>query len=193
MNQNTWMGVGRVANKPQLKPYKKADGTEGYRCFFRLAITRLMDRGKGRDDQRASFIPIVCWGEPAKRHAQYLDVGTEVCIVGELIVDANRKEDGTYGADFFNVTAHDIQYGAPSLKNAGLDVLQKKKASLETQMENIRQHAGGIATTRSQETPVAGAMEEAPVSDPTESPASTPAVESGNPFEDADKAPAAAV
>ena len=51
MNQNIVMLVGRVANKPQLKPYKKSDGTEGYRCFFRLAVTRLMDRGAKREDQ----------------------------------------------------------------------------------------------------------------------------------------------
>jgi single-stranded DNA-binding protein len=174
MNQNVWMGVGRVANKPQLKPYKKADGTEGYRCFFRLAITRLMDRGAKRDEQRASFIPIVAWGDQAKRHAQYLDVGTEICVTGELIVDANKKEDGTYGADFFNVQARDIQYGQPSLKNAGLDVLEKRKATLETRMAEIQ-----AALTAG--TPAAG----------SETPVSTPAT-GGNPFTPDGQAPASA-
>jgi len=143
MNQNIVMLVGRIANKPQLKTYTKKDKSEGYRCFFRLAVTRLMDRGVKREDQRCSFIPIVAWGEAAKRHAQYLDVGTEVTIAGELIVDANRNEDGTFAADFFNVQARDIQYGQPSLKNATLETVQRRQKTLTDRIEEIQ---AGMAT-----------------------------------------------
>lgn len=173
MNQNIWTGVGRVASKPQLKTYKKADGTEGYRCFFRLAITRLMDRGAKREDQRANFIPVVAWGEQAKRHAQYLDVGTEVSVTGELIVETNRKEDGSFGPDFFNVQARDIQYGQPSLKNAGLETLQRRKATLDTRMAEIKAALAGHADAAGSETPV-----------------SAPAA-GGNPFTQDGQAPAA--
>ena len=172
MNQNIVMLVGRVANKPQLKPYTKADKSEGYRCFFRVAVTRLMDRGVKREDQRANFIPCVAWGEQAKRHAQYLDVGTEVTITGELIVDANRKEDGSFGPDFVNVQIRDCQYGQPSLKNAGMEVLERRKATLETRMAEIQAKLSGTDT-------------------PAETPAETPASTGGNPFTPDGEAPAA--
>ncbi len=177
MNQNMWMGVGRVANKPQLKPYKKADGTEGYRCFFRFAITRLQDRGvKRADNPRTCFIPVVSWGEQAKRHAQYLDIGTEICVTGELIVEPNRKEDGTFGPDFFNIQARDIQYGQPSLKNASLDVLTSRKAILDTRMAQL---TADLANTP-------GAADAAATDTPTATPAAT-----GNPFTPDGEAPAA--
>ncbi len=180
MNQNMWMGVGRVASKPQLKPYKKADGSEGFRCFFRLAITRLQDRGvKRADSPRASFIPVVACGDQAKRHAQYLDVGTEICVTGELIVEANRKEDGSFGPDFVNIQARDIQYGQASLKNAGFDVLASRKATLEARMAEIQASLAG--------TPGATPATDAPAS---ATPATTPA-HTGNPFSKDGEAPAA--
>lgn len=138
MNQNVVMLVGRIASKPQLKPYAKGDKSEGYRCFFRLAVTRLMDRGAKRDEQRTNFIPCVAWGEAAKRHAQYLDVGTEVSIVGELVVDSNKKEDGSFGPDFFNVQVRDVQYGQPSLKNASAETLTRRQATIETRLKELQ-------------------------------------------------------
>lgn len=173
MNQNVIMLVGRVADKPQLKPYKKADGSEGYRCFFRCAVTRLMDRGAKRENQRTNWIPIVAWGEQAKRHAQYLDKGTEVTITGELIVETNRKEDGSFGPDFVNVQARDIQYGQSSLKNASVDTIQRRKASLEARLAEIHANMGA-----------------APAAAPSETPA-TPPTTGGNPFTKDGEAPAA--
>jgi hypothetical protein len=146
MNQNIVMLVGRIATKPQLKPYKKSDGTEGYRCFFRLAVSRLMDRGAKRGEGRTNFIPCVAWGDQAKRHAQYLDVGTEATVVGELIVDSNRKEDGTFGPDFFNVQVRDVQYGQPSLKNATAETLSRRQATIEARLKELATAGSSIAT-----------------------------------------------
>lgn len=146
MNQNIIMLVGRIATKPQLKPYKKSDGTEGYRCFFRLAVTRLMDRGAKRGEQRANFIPCVAWGDQAKRHAQYLDIGTEATVVGELIVESNKKEDGTFGPDFVNVQVRDVQYGQPSLKNASAETIEKRRATLDARLREIAVAGTSVAT-----------------------------------------------
>jgi len=173
MNQNVCMFVGRVATKPQLKSYKKADGTEGFRCFFRFAVTRLMDRGAERGKQRANFIPVVAWGEQAKRHAQYLDVGTEATIIGELIVDTNKNADGTYGPDLWNISARDVQYGQPSLKNASAEVLIRRKATLDTRLAEIQAGVNAVP---------AGAPAAAPTAIPNTG---------GNPFTPDGSAPAA--
>lgn len=176
MNQNQWFGVGRVAGKPQLKSYTKSDGTEGFRCFFRLAITRLMDRGAKREDQRTSFIPIVAWGEQAKRHAQYLDVGTEICVSGELVVDSHKQDDGSY-KEFYNINARDIQYGQRSFKNASAEQIQTRISGLQGRMNDLLAgNASGAATPAA--TPAADA--------PT-----TTAPSTGNPFTPDGEAPAA--
>ena len=147
MNQNVIMLVGRIATKPQLKPYKKGDGTEGYRAFWRLAVDRLMDRGAKRGEaKRTNFIPCVAWGDQAKRHAQYLDIGTECTVVGELIVENNKKEDGTFGPDFVNVQVRDVQYGQPSLKNASAEAIEKRRATLDARLREIAVAGTSVAT-----------------------------------------------
>jgi single-stranded DNA-binding protein len=148
MNQNQCFLVGRVATKPELKGYQNAKGEEGFRVWFRLAITRLMDRGAERDKQRTNFIEIVAWGGQAKRHAQYLDVGTEITVVGELIVDQPRDENGELKRrsdgsviQYVNVSARDIQYGQPSLKNATADQVQRRMTALTTRMDQLQSTA----------------------------------------------------
>ena len=46
MDYNHSMIVGRLAGKPILKGYKKGDGSEGWRCFLRVAVTRIGDLGR---------------------------------------------------------------------------------------------------------------------------------------------------
>ena len=81
-----------------------------------MAITRIGDRGKPREQQRTNYIGIVAWGEAAKRHAQYLQKGTEVSVEGELIWESEKQADGSF-RQFIAVQAHDIQYGRKSQKN----------------------------------------------------------------------------
>lgn len=136
MNSNTTILVGRLAGDPILKSYSKKDGSEGHRCFFRLAITRLSDRGSKAEDRRTNFIPVVAWGDAAKRHAQFLAKGTEVTVVGEIIAESKKNEDGTY-TDFFSVQANDIQYGQRSLKNAKPEDLQRQVSALSARLANV--------------------------------------------------------
>lgn len=137
MNINTAMIVGRLAGDPILKSYQKKDGSEGHRCFFRVAVTRLSDRGeKDATKRRTNFIPIVTWGDAAKRHAQFLAKGTEVTVIGEVIAESQKNADGTY-TDFFSVQANDIQYGQRSLKNAKPEDLQRQVSALSTRLANV--------------------------------------------------------
>ena len=137
MDQNIVTLVGRLAADPELKQYPKPDGTVGHRCFIRLAICRLMDRGeKDRTKQRTNFIPIVCWGDQATRHAQFLAKGTEVCVTGELVVDSKQLPDGTW-QNFFNVQARDIQYGRPSMKNATAQQLNTQVAGIQARLTEL--------------------------------------------------------
>ncbi len=176
MNVNNWFGVGRVANKPILKPYTNKAGENGMRCFFRVAITRLEDRGLKRSEKpRAVFIPVVTWGAAAERHAQYLDVGTEVTVMGQLIIEPNKLADGTFGPDFVSINARDIQYGRRSEKNASLETLHARKATLDALIASISAKASGSSTPEPSDTP-------------TDAPAST----GENPFEDGDATPASA-
>lgn len=144
MNSNTAIIVGRLAGDPILKSYAKKDGGEGHRCFFRVAVTRLSDRGeKDSAKRRTNFIPVVTWGEAAKRHAQFLAKGTEVTVIGEIIAESTKQEDGTY-TDFFSVQANDVQYGQRSMKNAKPEDLQRQAAALAKRLEGL---AAGMPAT----------------------------------------------
>lgn len=122
MDMNHVIVVGRLAGKPSLKLYQKKDGTEGARCFFHVATCRLSDRSqKDRAKRRTNFLRVVSWGEAAKNHAKYLDKGTEVTLSGELIVDTQKQEDGTF-KEFYHILANDIQYGRRSNKANGPEV-----------------------------------------------------------------------
>lgn len=184
MNQNQCFFVGRVAGKPQLKAYKKSDGVDGYRCFFRLATTRLMDRGAKREEQRTNFIPIVSWGEQAKRHAQYLDVGTEVCVNGELIVDSQKNADGSY-TEFWNVSARDIQYGQRSLKHSSPEQIQTRITGLQDRMITL---LASLASTGAETALAADATPDQ--ADLPEAPPAGLATKGANPFTPDGQAPA---
>ena len=150
MNINTSTIVGRLANDPILKSYEKADGTPGHRCFFRVAVTRLSDRGeKDQTKRRTNYIPVVTWGDAAKRHAQFLAKGTEVTVIGEIIAESKKNEDGTY-TDFFSVQANDIQYGQRSMKNA-------KPEDLKRQVDALSKRLGEVAELPAPGAPVAPA------------------------------------
>ncbi len=106
--------LGRLAAKPVLTSYTKSDGSEGHRVWFKVAVDRLSDLGKPREKRRTSFIPVVCWGELAKRCAEFLDTGSEVHAEGELIFESRLGEDKERN----HLMASRVQFGRKSLKNA---------------------------------------------------------------------------
>lgn len=134
MNENIQILVGRLARKPELKGYSKSDGTEGFRCFFRVAVTRLGDLGKPRAEQRVGFFPVVCWGNLAQRCAQYLDVGTEVTVKGELEQRVEKLEDGTY-KEYFHIRANTVQFGRKSLKNSSPEDISGQLTAMQTRLQ----------------------------------------------------------
>ena len=136
MNLNTAMFVGRLAGDPILKSYKKADGTEGARCFFRVAVTRLSDRGAKQEERRVNFIPVVTWGDAAKRHAHYLAKGTEVAVSGELIATSEKQQDGSF-REYFAVQASDIQYGRRSMKNQSRETIEAEIVRLQKSLSTL--------------------------------------------------------
>lgn len=186
MDLNIWIGCGRLAMKPMLKTHSRSDNTEGHRCFFRVAITRTMDLGKPRAEQRTNFVEVVTWGNLAKRCAQYLDKGTEVIVVGELLDRSEKQTDETYRR-YTNINASIVQFGRASQKN--------QAASGEQRIQNVQQMVGesvnpGLAALLAAASgsflpsaPPTEAPSDTPVSEPeTETPAA-PEVESGkNPF-----------
>jgi len=155
MDQNRSHFIGRLAIEPTLKAYTKADKTEGYRCFFTLAVTRLMDRGqKDRSKRRTNFIPVVTWGDAAKRHATFLAKGTEVSISGELINESVKQEDGSY-KEFHYLQANDIQYGRRSEKNATPEQLQATAVALQKRLTDLANAAKGATPASAPATPAA--------------------------------------
>lgn len=131
INQNISQITGRVAGPVVLKPHRKQDGSEGYRGWFRVAVTRIADLGKPFAEQRASFIQVVVWDKAAQLCAQFLKKGTEVGVTGELI-SQSRLRTNTAGQtimlegrplyqEFFYIQPRsitDVQFGRPSMKNA---------------------------------------------------------------------------
>lgn len=157
MNTNVIVVVGRLAGVPQLKPYKTKEGKEGHRCFFRLATTRKMDRGKDPKIQRVSFLPVVVWGEQAKVCAQYLDKGTEVTVTGELVQDQIKNADGSFKEEHINIRAEDVQFGRRSEKNQTAEQMQTRIDSLLTRMGQLP--ANGEGTPASTELPISSPIE----------------------------------
>jgi single-strand DNA-binding protein len=129
--------VGRVANTPQLKSFTKQDQSEGARCYFPVAVTRESDRGK-KEGRRTSFFDIVAWGNPAKRHAQYLTKGTEVTIEGELIAENITNEKGEFVRKAYHIRAVDVQYGRkPAKDSAPANVDRTRIEALEAQVQAL--------------------------------------------------------
>ncbi len=181
MNANQIIIVGRLSAKPVLKGFTNKDKKPGHRCFMRVAVTRLGDLGAKRDDQRTNYIPVVAWGPLGERCAQFLDVGTEVTVVGELIAESKPKLDGEGNHieidgvkqynDYTNVQANSVQFGRKSAKNATTSDMQGQLAALQTRLDAMGSGEGQPAAT--------------PESDSADTPA--PAGETGdNPFEEGD-------
>lgn len=142
MNANNCTIVGRLAREPELKGYKKADQTDGFRCFLSVATTRLGDLGRPQSERRVNFIPVVCWGALAKRVAQHLNKGTEVTIVGELICES--KKQGEEYKNYIHIQANSVQFGRRSMKNASAEDIQAQMAAMQERVESL---ASGASAT----------------------------------------------
>jgi single-stranded DNA-binding protein len=138
VDYNTVTIVGRLAGKPVLKGYTKKDGTAGFRAFMRVAVTRLSDLGRKREERRTNFVPVVCWGPLAQRCAEYLDKGTEVTIGGELIAES-RAIEGTNPVEyreFIHLQANTVQFGRRSQKNATPEQLLAEAKALQSRIDS---------------------------------------------------------
>lgn len=118
MQANHSVTLGRLVAKPILKGYTRGDGSEGHRAWFKVAVTRLSDLRKPQEKRRTNLIPVECWGELAKRCAEFLDTGSEVYVEGELIFESRRREDGTGSDEYNHLMASKVQFGRKSPKNA---------------------------------------------------------------------------
>jgi single-stranded DNA-binding protein len=137
-SQNFAHVIGNVAGNPDLKSFKRADGTEGFRTWFRLAVCRNMDRGKEREEQRTSFISIVVWGDAAaKRHAQYIGKGDQVSVYGELVVDSFKQTDGHYH-ELAAIHTREIEYLRRANKNQTPEQLLASAARLTTRVTEMQ-------------------------------------------------------
>lgn len=168
MDTNVIVVVGRLAGVPQLTPYKTQEGKEGHRCWFRLATTRKMDRGK-EGKRRVSFLPVVVWGEQARVCAQYLDKGTEVTVTGELVQDQILNEDGTFKEEHISIRAEDVQFGRRSEKNQSAEQLQGRIDSLQARLAAMPANGEGMPSPAEIPTPNLTAPGTNPFDEPAES------------------------
>lgn len=169
MNANVITIVGRLAGKPSLKGFTKKDNSEGFRSFMRVAVTRLGDLGAKQDERRTNFIPVVAWGGLAQRIAQYLDKGTEVTVVGELIAESKPKLDANGNHieidgrkqydEYIHIQATSCQFGRKSMKNASASDVSSQLAALQGRMDALAAGEGAPATSAEStpEAPAAGA------------------------------------
>lgn len=148
MDYNHTTIVGRLAAKPMLKGYSKQDGTEGFRCFMRVAVTRLGDLSRPREQRRTNFIPVVCWGDLGKRCAQYLDKGTEVTCAGEFIAESQVIENTNPKEyrEFIHLQANTVQFGRRSAKNATPDQLIAEAKALQIRIDAAAAGEGQSST-----------------------------------------------
>ncbi len=155
MNENVSFLIGRCAGVPQLKTYKTKDGVTGYRCWFKLAVCSLMDRGKPFADQDTSFFDIVTWGDAAKRHAQYIGKGDALSVVGELKSKSEKDEATGKYTTHVNINARSIQYLARSPKNETPEGLAKKAEAIQTRLDAIKLELAAGTDSAASEMPAA--------------------------------------
>jgi single-stranded DNA-binding protein len=145
MAQNVTMLEGNVGGVPQLKMYKNAAGEPLSRCWFKLAVTRKADRGKPRAEQRTSWFSIVTWGKAAEQHAQFINKGDQISVVGEMICESRLKPGSTTEYDEFNsVNAEDIQYLQRATKNLTGEQLQERIAISLARIEELTKGEGAV-------------------------------------------------
>ena len=150
INQNSSTITGRLAGPVVLKPRTKKDGSQGYRGWFRVAVTRLSDLGKPFAEARANFIEVVVWDKLAELCAQFLKKGTEVGVTGEHICQSRPRTnmagetvmlDGRPLYQQFSYiqprSVTDVQFGRNSTKNASPQDLMAQMRALQVRVEAI--------------------------------------------------------
>ena len=110
MDQNTFIGVGRLARDPEFIPAgRKGDP----HARFTLVINRVV---AGENGPQADYLTCTLWGEEAIRFCETRAKGDEVGIKARVRTSLVQKAGG--GKDFFiEFRVEEVTYGRKSLKN----------------------------------------------------------------------------
>lgn len=105
---NQWHGIGRVTRAPDVQPNADESKT---RASFSVACN---SHYNGQD--KAEFIPIVCFGRLAVNVGKYLDTGKQCYISGKF---QTRKWEKTNGESGYNYKTEILAFQIQFLGNAG--------------------------------------------------------------------------
>ena len=88
---NSVILLGRITKDPELKQTKQG---KAY-CLFTIAV----DRG----NDKADFIPCICWNETAQNLSKYVQKGRQLLVQGKLQSGRYQDDTGTthYTLDVF--------------------------------------------------------------------------------------------
>lgn len=123
-NINNITLTGNLTVDPDLN-YSQ-DGTP--RCNFSIAVNEYSG-----DNEKTSFVPIVCWGRQAENAAEYLSKGSSVGIEGRLRISQYEDNDGN-NRKYTQVVArmvHFINTGNKSSNNKKEQTNKKENDDME--------------------------------------------------------------
>jgi single-stranded DNA-binding protein len=120
--------------------------------MFTVAVTRLADLGKPRDQQRTNWHRVHAWGKLGETSAAYLRKGDGVVIIGELISESSPvMENGQQleigGVKQYNrynhIQASVVQFGQRPAKNQTPEQMGRTVDALRESITAMADGMGG--------------------------------------------------
>ena len=110
MDENTWIGVGRLVRDPEVVPAGRKGPPH---ILFTVASNQVVARASG---PKANYVPCAYWGEDALELAAQMAQGNEVAVVGSIYTDMIDKGNGRHEF-FWEIRVEELQLGREALKN----------------------------------------------------------------------------
>lgn len=115
--QNNVILVGRLTRDPDAGSTTKGQAM----CRFDIAVNRRYKDNAGNWQDDVSFIPVVVWGDPARRCGERLKKGTPVHVEGRLKSRAWETKEGQKRTTL-EVIARRVQFLAKAETGPGADI-----------------------------------------------------------------------
>ena len=110
---NTWIGTGRLTDAPVVRSTQSGNPV----CSFTIAIDEYW--GKGDDEKKTTFVPIIVWGKVGENCGKYLEKGQLVNVRGRLQIRSYTDKDGIKRRAA-EIVASEVEFGAKA-KHSGTE------------------------------------------------------------------------
>jgi len=117
MNENLWIGIGRLGRDPELSVTGNGDSV----CNFSIAVSRYYPKGDGEKgfNEETTWVPVTAWKNLADRVANLAKKGTEVKVVGRLAEKKWEDKETKQMRYRMYVLAQNIDFGEGRVSKDG--------------------------------------------------------------------------